>query len=469
MTKNPVYADKACDLLICNGYVMTLDAERRVFACGAVAITGNSIVAVGTDHDLATRFRPQRVIDAGGAPVHPGMIDPHLHTSTHLCRTAFPDDPKVDASALFAGWFNSVTDEDEYAQALVAAVEMVRNGFTAAMEPGTVFEPDVLVRAAEAVGVRISLSDPFIWDTTAGGNSMANTLKRAPADPKRAQSLLGRQLWRNKDSSGRIHAHVAVYGSGSATEALELEGKRVADANHVVFNQHQNFMPQQTAMDDRRFGGKHALVHFAEIGLLAPNCSFTHLNILRDDEIEPIVKSGMSVVWQPGNYQYYGIAQHQRSRMVELIEAGVNVSLCVDAAKIWTFGDIARIAYLVARQCGGYLSAEQLMEMQTIRAARCLGLESLIGSLEPGKRADIVIRSNALAEAQPNLNAVIQLMLLSLSRSVDTVICNGEIIFRHGTFTRIDEQHVYRLSQQSVTRMLDHLGIAPKTSWPVIT
>jgi 5-methylthioadenosine/S-adenosylhomocysteine deaminase len=150
------------------------------------------------------------------------------------------------------------------------------------------------------------------------------------------------------------------------------------------------------------------------------------------------------------------------------MERGLNITLGVDAAKIWTFGDMARIAYLVARQGGGYISSEKLMEMQTIGAARAIGLDHIIGSLEPGKRADIVIRTNELAEAQPNLNVVIQLVLLSLSRSVDTVLCNGEIIYRHQEFTRIDEGVVYHQSRRSVARMLDRLGIAPKTSWPTI-
>jgi 5-methylthioadenosine/S-adenosylhomocysteine deaminase len=467
MTMNALSQPETCDILIRNGYVLTLDRERRVFPSGAVAISGNAIVAVGRDQDLAARFKPKRVLDAAGAPVHPGMIDPHVHTSTHLSRTAFPDDPKVKAPDLFARWFNALQDEDEYANALVVCVEMVRNGFTGAMEPGTVFEPDVLAAAADAVGVRFTLSDPFMWDTTEGGNVLASQIQRAPASGARTREFLGKQLVRNKDTKGRIHAHVALYGSGSATEELELEAKRLADSNHTILNQHQNFMPQQVAIDDKRFGG-HTLLHFAKIGLLGRNCSFTHMNVVRDDEIDAIVQSGMSIVWQPGNYQYYAVAQQQRSLMADLIERGVNISLGVDAAKIWTFGDMARVAYLVARQGGGYISSEKLLEMQTIGAARAIGLDDLIGSLEPGKRADIVIRTNELAEAQPNLNVVIQLMLLSLSRSVDTVLCNGEVIYRHGELTRLDEAVVYQQSRASVTRMLGRLAIAPKTSWPTI-
>ena len=151
-------APEACDLLIRHGYVLTVDPERTVHPDGAIAITGSTISAVGPDAEIAARYSASRVIDARGAPVHPGMIDPHVHTTTHLSRTAFSDDPAVDSFALFAGWFNAVDDEDEHANALVVCLELMRNGFTAAMEPGTVFSPDALATAAESRPVVVTES-----------------------------------------------------------------------------------------------------------------------------------------------------------------------------------------------------------------------------------------------------------------------------------------------------------------------
>ena len=145
--------------------------------------------------------------------------------------------------------------------------------------------------------------------------------------------------------------------------------------------------------------------------------------------------------------------------MPGLIARGVNVTPCVDAAKIWTFGDMARIAYLIARQQGDYLPCDTLFEMQTIGAARTLGLAHLIGSIESGKRADIVIRREDLPEALPNLNVPMQILLLSQSRAVDTVICNGDIILRKGVATRIDEDVVYDRARASVRRVLGKLGL----------
>ena len=460
-------APEPCDILVRNGYVLTLDAQRTVYPSGAVAVRGNRIAAVGPDRELAARFRPSRVFDAGGAPVHPGMIDGHLHSTVHLTRTAFNDDPVVTGGVGFTEWFNALTDEDEHASALVAFVEMVRNGFTACMEPGTAFEPDAVAAAAEAVGVRVSLADPFLWDTVDGGNAMASRIPRAPANSRRAQDLLGGQLRRNKDAETRVRGHVSLYGSGSASPELELAAKKCADDHGVILNQHQNFTLEQVAIDDARFGGGHNLVRFAELGLLDRNCTFVHMNVVRDDEVSLIARSGMSIVWQPGNYQYYAMAHRLRSRMPELFQLGVNLALGVDVAKIWTFGELARIAYLVARQGGDYLSSESLLAMETIGGARALGLEAMVGSLEPGKRADLVIRTDELAEAVPNFNVVVQLIMLSQARSIDTVICDGEVLFRHGHLTRLDERVVHEIGRASARRLAARLGVSPRTTWPI--
>jgi cytosine/adenosine deaminase-related metal-dependent hydrolase len=457
---------EGCDLLVRHGYVLTLDDRRTVYPAGAVAVRGSRIVGVGPDAELAARFRPARVLDAQGGAVHPGMIDGHLHATCHLTRTAFSDDPAVTGGPGFAEWFNALTEEDEYASALLASVELVRSGFTAFLEPGTAFEPDTVARAAGAVGVRASVADPFVWDTLEGGNALAPRIERAPATPERAAKVLGGQLWRNRDPEARVRAHVALYGSGSATAELEQAAKRLADEHGVVLNQHQNFMPEQVAKDDARFGGP-ALARLAELGVLGPNCAFVHMNVLRDEEVEPVVASGMSVVWQPGNFQYYGLAGRMRSRMPELHRRGVNLTLGVDVAKIWTFGELARIAYLVARQGGEYLSAESLLEMETRGGARAMGWDAFLGTLEVGKRADLVVRSTRLAEAQPNLNVVVQLLMLSQARSVDTVVCDGEVVLRRGQLTRLDEEAVHELAQASVRRVTARLGISPRTTWPV--
>ncbi|MFO1056626.1 MAG: amidohydrolase family protein [Dongiaceae bacterium] len=462
-------APETCDLVIRNGYLLTMDERRRVFPSGSVAITGSRIVAVGTDRDIAARYKPRRTIDARGAAVHPGFIDGHTHATLQLTRGAItdkPHDPSDTGPSPYITWFNQLEEEDEYASALMASVEMARNGFTGYLEVGTAFWPDTVAAAAEDVGIRVSLGDPFLWDEP-DAEGMSTLIPRAPADRKRAMKLLGQQLKRNRNADSLVRGHVALYGIGSASDELALAAKKLADESGAVLTQHQNFTADDVAHDTRRFG-KHPLLHYAEIGFLGPNCTFTHMNVIHDDEVKAVVESGLSIVWQPGNYMYYAISDQMRSRMATLHQAGVNMTFGADVAKIWVFGELGFIGYLVARQVGHYLPCESILEMFTIGGARAMGLQNEVGSLEPGKRADIVIRRDDMPDQQPALDVVRHLALISRTKSVDTVLVNGEIVVRHGHLTRLDEEAVYARAQESGRRMSERVGLKLGTFWPKV-
>ena len=122
-----------------------------------------------------------------------------------------------------------------------------------------------------------------------------------------------------------MRGHVGPYGLGSASVELMREAKQLADRSGAVFHQHQNFMAADAA--DRERFGKPALVYFAEYGLIGRSTVFTHMNVLTDAEADAVVESGMALVWHPGNFMYYGIAQrpeagsrscHRRARILPL-------------------------------------------------------------------------------------------------------------------------------------------------------
>jgi cytosine/adenosine deaminase-related metal-dependent hydrolase len=335
---------------------------------------------------------------------------------------------------------------------------MLRNGFTFFLEPGTAFEPDCVAAAALESGARVSVTDSYVWDL-ADSLPAATEINRAPATRSRAESILGGQLWRNRDPASLVSAHIGLYGSGSASDELILAAKECADANRVIFTQHQNFEPSSVEAEDVRYG-KHALVHLAEIGALGPNCTFVHMNAIRDDELEPVLDSGMSVIWHAGNYQFYSLSTIMRNRMPELYNAGVNLSFGVDAAKIWTFGDMGPLAYLSARAAGAFIPAVDIFAMQTIGAARAVGMQEKLGSIEVGKQADLVIRRDDLAESQPGVNPLSQLIFLSRSQSVDTVMVAGRVVVKDRRLTLIDEDAIYELARRSARRVAERAGLA---------
>jgi len=109
-----------------------------------------------------------------------------------------------------------------------------------------------------------------------------------------------------------------------------------------------------------------------------------------------------------------------------------------------------------------------LLEMQTVNAARAAGLSDQLGSLEPGRRADLVIRSASAAETGPGVNPVHQLALTSRAGTIDTVIVNGEVVFHGGRSTRLDEAEVRAAARRSVEQRMARLGLDTGLAWPIV-
>ncbi|MCH8206709.1 MAG: hypothetical protein IH956_06855 [Chloroflexi bacterium] len=155
--KDDSWADKSeiqtCDLLIRNGYVITMDAEGSKYRRGEVAINGRNIVAVGPENEVEPKFRPKRVFDARGAAVHPGYIDLHYHSPNHIVSKMVEDGPAYSedtgpwAGTAFSRLGKFAGEEEMYAAALLAGLDMVRNGYTMYMEPGTARYPDGVAAA----------------------------------------------------------------------------------------------------------------------------------------------------------------------------------------------------------------------------------------------------------------------------------------------------------------------------------
>ena len=154
-----------CDILIHNGQIITMDPDRRIYCPGAVAISGSRILAVGTDSELQQSFDARKMIDAAGAIVHPGFIDAHNHIVHTSCRGIFGSYHETEALPVnFADWKASVTDADEAAATTMAGIEMLRNGFTMFIEPGSLFSTEAAAEAVERVGLRALFSPLYLWD-----------------------------------------------------------------------------------------------------------------------------------------------------------------------------------------------------------------------------------------------------------------------------------------------------------------
>ena len=462
-----------CDLLIRNGYVITVDAKRQVFSPGAVAVRGQTVVAVGPEREIASSVRAAREIDAEGAVVHPGFFDAHSHIIGAGCRGVFVAGSHDPVSGVnYGDWKAGVTDDDEAAATTLSALQLLHNGFTGFVEPGTIFAVDAAAAAAEAVGVRACFSAPYLWDTIEvmrhlGSLESPDLFARAPVAFDRCIRELGSQLHRNNNREGRQHGIVALYGLGTATDELVRRAKGVADEHGVVLHQHEAYQPASTRAESERLGHSR-IVHLAELGVLDAATTLVHMNTLEDEDVDRIVQSGCSVVWCPVQYLDMGLAGTVKCRIPELVRQGVNVALGSDTARNAAMGDEALCASLVAANAGQPLAPETIIEMQTVNAAHSAGLDRITGSIEVGKRADIVVARPDLPDTYPGVNPVHQLALTGRAGHARTVLVNGEIVLEEGHSTRIDEREAFARAQESIRARIKRLGLSPAAQWPVI-
>ena len=458
-------APEPCDLIIYNAYVITMDAHRRIHPNGAIAVRRHSIVDVGPEEQIRQSWSSENNLDAKGGIAHPGYVDAHLHVNAQTCRGIFRGDPSKGTGARisYADWKATLRPEDERAAAALACVEMLRHGITTFVEPGSAFEPDAVAEATQAVGVRCSLADPYLWDDMSlmdaiPGLRSDKLAARVPPKLERCLKLLGGQLFRNRDSDGILHGHIALYGEGTASDELYRFAKAKADSEGVVMNSHIGFDLEMAAAMEQRWQ-KGRFLHLTELGVLGPNTTFVHMNLIRDDDVRHIQSSGLTIVWCPLAYLARGIPLREPTRIPEMSRQGVPVALGTDSARESSSGDAGFLALHLAAGAGSALTAEDIIEMQTICGARAAGLHTIIGSLEPGKRADLVLRANPIAELMPGTEPVHQLVCIGHGPTADTVLVNGQIVLRNGHSTLVDDAAVFASAQASVQQVRARLGV----------
>ena len=445
--------------MVRNAYVVTMDSKRRTYPNGAVAVRAGTIVWVGPDREVAQRKRAHRTIDAHGAVVHPGFIDTHVHLIYHTMRWAHDDALDFEQAMAFHGDFlGLVGDEEEHAGTRLACLELARNGTTCFLE-ANVIDTEGAAAAVQEIGLRALIGDSGIKDIV----SPDETFGRIKVSRQRSFDILGDQLKRRSDPDGLVQGVISLSGMGTASDELLLTAKAMADKHGVVLNMHQSYARADAEADDKRLGS-HPLVHYEDIGLLGPNCTFAHVNIVREDEVAPIVESGMSIAWCPIASMMYGVGGTFRGRHHELYREGANIALGSDSAN-WTsgfnIGDQALLAVLTAREKTGRadaLTAEDALKMATVNGARAVGMADRLGSLEVGKRADLVVRREDLPEAHPGLDPVRSVVYSSRSKSIDTVIVNGEVIIENGHSTRVDEEELYARAREASRNVLRRMG-----------
>lgn len=448
-------APEPCDLLIHNALLLLIDEDDTIVRDGAVAVCGNRIVAVGTTSALIEKWAPVTRIDARGAAVHPGFVDAHIHISQYSARSVLP---RMAGTGINMGsWKAALRPEDEAASVRLAALDYLSAGYTGFVDPGTIFAPDAVAEAAREAGIRLWLTDPYVADL---GPQLAENhaelaspafLARWPQSTDEAVHRLGSQLRRNDDPEGRIHGFVGLYGEGTASEALYDAAYAMAREHKVQFQEHRRYAPRPDFPDP-------SLMELKSRGRLGPGTTFVHMNLVDDEDLAVLRETGTAVVWCPyGQLQALGKGA-ARPKMVELLRAGNAVAAATDIPRIVNFDALGSLTAGTAAAFGHALTGHEVLRMRTVNAARSIGAGRITGSLEIGKRADLVVRQQSESEAlgaDPAWEAAVS----GVGTPPRAVIVNGEIVFENGIAGFADRQSVAEAARASVQHLLDQTGL----------
>ncbi len=447
-------------------FVISLDPQRRVIRDGSILIEGQRITRVGKAADLADAGA-ERVIDASRMIVAPGFFNGHMHISyAHAVRGIFPDDVKDRLVHVF-NLQAAMTEAEEYHTTLLGLLDLLMNGTVCFVDPGSTKFPDACLQAYQDAGIRV------IWGECVTDQPSPQTLPRYPANEGIARTEAFVRKWDGR-LDGRIRAWAMPFSANTSSSELLRGLKRVADEHGTGLTIHHSSGEEAR----QRYRSEHGLgptEYLESLGVLGSNVLLAHVLGIDDTEIECLARTGTHVTMCPSTVMKEGQGVGGSGRMPELLAKGVNVALGSDSANSSNYLDLARsinlaaVQYKDARRDTGQVPAETALEMGTLMGARAFGLGDELGSIEPGKKADLVLFDTQRPEWQALHNPINNLVYSADGRSVHTVVVDGRVVVDNYRQTFVDEARLYQRVQEIGEDLQARTGITfPLSRWPIV-
>ena len=428
-----------CDLIVSARYVITMGADRRVIDNGAVAVRGERIVAAGTRADIDRAWQPKTRIDAGDAILAPGLINTHTHAGMSLFR-GIADDVKLQdwlEKFIFPAEAKNVSPEFVRWGTRLAVLEMLLSGTTTFTD--MYYFEDVVADMAKEAGIRGVLGETIIGfpvaDAKTPAEALANTEKfilRFKSDSLITPAVAPHAIYTNSDETlkaaralaNKYNVPVLIHLSETKKENDDLLAKRKLTPTQLLDT----------------------------LGVLNGRTVAAHC-IWVDAKDQALLKAHNT-----------GCAHNPSSNMklasgaapvVDMLKRGIAVGLGTDGPagsnndfNMFEEMDLAAKLQKLVRNDPEALPARQALEMATIGGARVLGMEKEIGSLEAGKRADMIVVSLRAPNAQPIFDAYSQMVYALKGADVDDVIVNGRIVVRGKKALTLDQAAILQKARE---------------------
>jgi cytosine/adenosine deaminase-related metal-dependent hydrolase len=367
--------------------------------------------------------------------------------------------------------FAALTEDDMQVYARHHAAEMMRFGTTLFEEPGC-NHLDAVLEALGETGIR-ARTGPWTWDQagSAGSDGLPDWL-RMDADTALGRLVEGIETVR-KFGNPRIRDAVTIEGVGTCSDELTRGAADLAREYESLFVLHKSTSETEVALELEVFGER-PVAHMQTIGALHDRVLLNHMTSLDDRDVEVVRETGARISQNPTSALKLAKGTTQTGKWKELAAAGIPMALGTDAENVSNHQDICRamqLAALLPRDANrdpNAVTAEQALEMATLGGATALLMQDEVGSLEPGKQADIVVFDTDDFDLRPLHNPVTNIVYGSTGHSVDTVLIGGDVVLRHKELTSLDERQLRSEVEAINRRVLGEIGIEPLPLWPVL-
>lgn len=417
------------DLIVFGGTIVTMDATRRVIDNGAIAITHGRITGIGSRAEIEKKFQARETIDAGGRVIIPGLINGHTHIPMTLFRGLADDLDLQDwlTKYIFPAEAKNVSEEFVRAGTRLGLAEMIRGGTTTYCD--MYYFEDAIAEETAKAGVRGVLGETVIDFPVADNKTYAEAMAYVEKFVKR---------WQGDDL---IVPAIAPHAPYTVSEEHLKMARAFSDRTGAPIVTHISETKREVD-ESIKAKGLSPIDYLARIGFLNDRVIAAHVIWPSDEEIDLLKKLGVGVVHNPQSNMKLaaGVAP-----VPKMIGRGLRVGLGTDGAasnndlNMWEEMDTGAKLHKVFSGDPKVISAQQAFELATIRGAAALHLEKEIGSLEVGKRADIVIIAQDSLNQMPLYNLYSDLVYATKASDVLTVIINGRVVMRDRKLLTLDE------------------------------
>jgi 5-methylthioadenosine/S-adenosylhomocysteine deaminase len=441
--------------LIEHATVVTVDSARRIIVDGSVQVDDDRITWVGRADEWVPCAVDDR-LDATGSIVLPGLINAHTHTAYYIMRGRGMDRILLDwLQELVWPWLMAMDAEDVYAASLLGYLECVKSGTTCLIDNQNypVYNKgnyDAAARAAELSGLRVSFACGFADIRFVSPPDFVDTPEEIEMECRRMI-----ETWHGK---GRLKVTVSPINLLYCSEESICRGVAVAGEAGVHFHTHvAESRKEHEALIERL--GKGYLEAFADMHALGPRFQSVHSVWISDREIDLLAENGSSVVYNPTANMLLasGIAP-----IGKLQTAGVNIALGTDnpnnSNDMLEAMKFASLLQKVATLEPLAAPAAEVLEMATINGARALGMQDEIGSLEAGKKADLILVDALRPHNAPMHDPVATLVYSAQGSDVTDVMIDGEWIVRHSVARFVDDHLLVTEVQERAQRLAETIA-----------